>query len=224
MMYKVKVKNEVLVSFLSRCLQNTRILSAVCALGLGLSLAGCANLGRSPESAYFVLASSSAPALTSEQAQLGEPRVAVGPVTLPGYLDRTQLFIRQGNAVDVRVAEFHLWGEPLGEGITRVLCESMSTALAPQGAVFPLRATVPSTWQVAVELYRFEGAPGFPVILDAGWTLYTSIGEVVRQGRFVETRNAGPEIADMVRAQSELISRLGVVLGEAVQQQAMGKR
>ena len=183
-----------------------------------VALCGCSSLGRSPSSSFYVLVSSvETPQQAVEQTQLAGPRVTIGPVILPGYLDRNQLFLRPGNTVGVQIAEFHLWGEPLNEGIVRVLCETVSNGLATiHGMAVPWRASVPSDWQLRIDINRFDGAPGHAVIIDAGWILYNKNGEIIRQGYLKDTLPAGETLDDMVRAQSHLMSHFGELLAQMI--------
>src|SRR5262249_21539005 len=54
--------------------------------------------------------------------------VGIGPVSLAGYLDRPQIVTRPA-ADKIDLGEFDQWGEPLRDGITRVLAEDLSRQL-----------------------------------------------------------------------------------------------
>ena len=92
----------------------------------------------------------------SGKEKISGPRVAIGPVSIPGYLDRPQLFLRDGNDVKVELAEFNHWSEPFGEGVTRVLCDAVSASLTPRkGLASPMRSQQPFQWRIAVDIARF---------------------------------------------------------------------
>ena len=97
------------------------LLLALLALA-GLLTAGGCSLGRSPRPDFYMLSSPVENVVQSGKEKISGPRVAIGPVSIPGYLDRPQLFLRDGNDVKVELAEFNHWSEPFGEGVTRVLC------------------------------------------------------------------------------------------------------
>ena len=141
----------------------------------------------------------------SGKEKISGPRVAIGPVSIPGYLDRPQLFLRDGNDVKVELAEFNHWSEPFGEGVTRVLCDAVSASLTPRkGLASPMRSQQPFLWRIAVDIARFDGTPNGSVILDAGWSLVNESGEELKSGRFVQHAPAGPDIPSMVQAQRSL--------------------
>jgi Uncharacterized protein conserved in bacteria len=164
-----------------------------------------------------VLSSPAENSVLSGKEKISGPRVAIGPVAIPGYLDRPQLFLRDGNDVKVELAEFNHWSEPFGEGVIRVLCDAVSASLAPRkGLASPIRSQQPFQWRIAVDIARFDGAPNGNVILDAGWSLVNENGEELNSGRFVQRAPAGPDIPSMVQAQSTLLAQFGAMLGQMI--------
>ena len=183
-----------------------------------LLLAGCAiTSGRSPEQRHYVLTlpQEAAPAMTS--AEVTGPRIGVGPVTLPGYLDRPQIFIRQPGAADVQLSEFDRWGERLQDGVSRLLTDSLSARLAAHGGMaLPLQAGIGGDRRISVNISRFDGAPGSEVLLEAVWSLTNWNGKALREGRFVSSVKTGNGIEALVLAHGELIATLSKKLSEEI--------
>ena len=69
------------------------LLLALLALA-GLLTAGGCSLGRSPRPDFYMLSSPVENVVQSGKEKISGPRVAIGPVSIPGYLDRPQLFLR----------------------------------------------------------------------------------------------------------------------------------
>lgn len=90
------------------------LLLALLALA-GLLTAGGCSLGRSPRPDFYMLSSPVENVVQSGKEKISGPRVAIGPVSIPGYLDRPQLFLRDGNDVKVELAEFN----PLERAVRR---------------------------------------------------------------------------------------------------------
>lgn len=179
--------------------------------------AGCGVIRRSPETHFYVLTLPEGSPTPSTRPHVQGPQVGIGPVTLPGYLDRTNIFMRAGSSPDVQLAEYDRWGEPLGEGVTRLLVESLSARLdAIDGMAVALRANMPLDWRISLDIARFDGAPGQDVVLDAAWSLTTANGESVREGLFVQRITAGPSIDDLVRSHGTLLEELARVLHQAI--------
>lgn len=190
---------------------------SVCALLSGLSLLGGCTLGRSPQTDFYMLASPAEVSIPDEHVVISGPRVAIGPVIVPAYIDRPQLFIRDGNSVSVQLSEFKQWSEPMSDGITRVLCDTLSATLVPRnGQAFPLRAPLQAQWKISVDIARLDGAPGGDVMLDAGWSLTNANGNEVRSGRFVRRTSAGDSMITLVQAHSDLLAAFGNALGKLI--------
>ena len=193
------------------------LLPALLALFGLLAASGCSPFGRSPRPDFYVLSSPAENAVEPGHEAVAGPRVAIGPVTIPAYLDRPQIFLRDDNQVKVHLEEFNQWSEPFGDGVTRVLCEAVSASLAPRkGLAFPMRSPQQAQWRIAVDIARFDGAPNGDVVLDAGWSLVNGLGEELRSGRFVQRAPAGPDITSLVQAHSALLAQFGAVLGKIV--------
>lgn len=187
-----------------------------CALVL-LTLSACSVVGRSPETHYYVMSLPGEATARSVQTVVTGPRIGIGPVTLPGYLDRQQIFIRQEQTAGVRLEEYNRWGEPFANGITRLLVEDMTVRLESlNGIVLPLHAGMPFDWRISLDIIRFDGAPGQDVVLDAGWCLSTGEGEAVREGHFLARTTAADGIEGLIAAHGTLLSQLGEVLTAAM--------
>lgn len=181
-----------------------------------LAVGGC-SLGRSPRSSFYMLTSPAETTVPAERFAVTGPRVAVGPVSVPGYLDRPELFLRKGNSTNVELTEFHQWSEPITDGVTRVLCDAISASLAARkGLAFPLRSPLHPQWRISIDITRLDGSLKGEVLLDAGWILADEQGTEVRSGRFVRRAPAGETITTLVQAQSALLAELGATLGRII--------
>jgi uncharacterized lipoprotein YmbA len=140
-------------------------------LGLiGLTLApGCARSG--PIRYYVLTEVLPASPLATAAAPRPAGAIGVGPVSLPGYLDRVQIVTRRGAELDV--AEFDRWGEPLGVAVPRTIAANLAAQLETERvAVFPWSAATPIEHQVVVDVTRFDGVPGGDVLLEARWRVF----------------------------------------------------
>lgn len=186
---------------------------AVLALVLLLSLAGCFS---SPAVHFYVLASPEGEDMSTRDQGADGPRVAIMPVSLPGYLQRPQMVVRREDDVDIRIEDYHRWGEDLSLGIARILSLTMTRDMrSRRGVAMPLRTGLPADYRAQVEVRRFEGAPGGKVQLEAAWSLNRD-GKTLRDGVFRADGRAGESMADMVEAQSALLEQLGSELTRAV--------
>jgi len=98
------------------------VIRATIALGLmGLSLAGCGSLFPKPSpnpSRIFVLFSPLQAAERQDLDRPGQISLGVGPVRLPGYLDRREIVMRATQS-RFDLSENDRWAEPLETNFTR---------------------------------------------------------------------------------------------------------
>lgn len=135
------------------------------ALVMALLAGGC--LGGTAPTRFYVLAPIDGPAVPGARALT----IGVGPVALAGYLDRPQIVTRPGTD-KIDLAEFDQWGEPLRDGISRVLVEDLSRQLpSAKISIFPWRGLDGVRYQVAVDITRFDGPAGGDTALEARWRI-----------------------------------------------------
>ena len=182
----------------------------IIALFLALFAAGCVP-GSTGPSRYFVLS----PMLGEKaetQTLTGEDRVSVGigPLDLPGYLDRPQI-VTQVSENRISLGEFDIWAESLDDNFIRVLMENLSTLLRSEPVViFPFKDAFQTDYQVKVDVMRMDGTLGGDAVLTANWAIF-------REGRtelLVAKRSTYKETVDgetyetLVAAQSRAVLAL----------------
>lgn len=171
-------------------------------LALAATLTGCsfpAQLRSSPSVHYYVLSSPLPPGSASEAASIG-----VLPVTLPGYLSRQQIVLRDTDDVSITINEYDRWGESLSQGISRVLCDTLAIKGVP---ALPLRTGAKVTDKLMLDVRRLDGPLGGDVVFDVVWRLQRD-GEVLNSGHMVKRRPAGDDLESLVNAQSLLVQDL----------------
>lgn len=171
-------------------------------LALSLALTGCslpAQLRSAPAVRYYVLSSPLPQSSVSESSGIG-----VLPVTLPGYLSRQQIVLREADGITITINEFDRWGESLGQGISRVLCDALAVRGIP---ALPLRTGAKVTDKLMLDVRRLDGPLEGNVTLDVVWRLQRD-GNVLKSGHLVTARPAGKTLNSMVEAQSLLIQDL----------------
>ncbi|RKE39456.1 hypothetical protein B0G76_5880 [Paraburkholderia sp. BL23I1N1] len=139
------------------------ILFLIAALAVG-QFAGCTG---SPKAVFYTLSSDTALERSGPAVPIS---IVVGPVTLPELIDRPQMVTRV-SPNEVALNEFARWGEPLKSGIPRALAGDLAQLLGTGNvSVFPQTVGM-STWQVRVDILRFDVTPGEAVTVEALWTV-----------------------------------------------------
>ncbi|MGD9234517.1 MAG: PqiC family protein, partial [Desulfobacterales bacterium] len=133
-------------------------------------LNGCA--GSSKPSEFYLLHSlpaSQDTGLTASESR--SPSVLIGPVTLPAYLDRSQIVTLAGNHKLV-VNEFTRWAEPLQDNFYRVLVENLSMLLnTPKVYTFDRHGSTSADFQIVINVTRFDTTAGKDAYLTAFWSV-----------------------------------------------------
>ena len=163
-------------------LLRTRVL-VPCGVALFV-LSGC--LGSTPPTQFYLV-----PALTGGDtvppASAGQHdlTLAVGPVTVPPYLDRPQIVTRTSRA-KLALADFDQWAGPLADTIARVLSEDLALVIPTERVVhYPWPRNIDPDYQVTVDVLQFDRGPGGEVVLVARWGLVDRDGKelVMRTSR-----------------------------------------
>ena len=151
---------------------------------------------------HYVLSSVIEPSSGGTASPAAPLVVGVGPVNLPAYLDRPQMVIRQAPDL-LEVREFDQWGEPLRDGITRVVAVNLARLLPESRVVtFPWRSTEDIRYQLVLDIVQMDGPAGGSVALDARWRVLDRSGNEVaaRVSRLSEPAGAGTAAAAISRA------------------------
>jgi hypothetical protein len=172
--------------------------------------AGCAS---TPASRFYTLSAASTPAVASSDLS-----VVVGPVSVPAVVDRPQIVVRVGPN-QVRPDEFNRWASPLQDNISRVVAENLVVMLGtPRVMQSPQTLSADADYRAAIEVQRFESAPGEAATLDAVWTVSRTKDSKSQTGR-TTVREPSPESGydALAAAHSRAVARLSRDIAEAVQ-------
>ncbi len=137
------------------------------AAGLALlMLSSC--LGRTPAPVFYTLSAVIPPAAAGAN---DDPiTLAVGPATLPSYLDRSQLVTRVGNRLSYD--QYRRWAAPLESELLRVLGADLGALLhTDRVAIYPTEPSVAVDYRVLLQVEQFDGSPGSEVVLQARWSI-----------------------------------------------------
>ena len=174
-------------------------------------LTGC--LGpRADQSTFYLLNS---PLTLAE----GPPLAVVlglGPITVPGYLDRPQIVVRLSEN-EIALAESERWAEPLADNLARALGENLSKLLPTSSYVaYPWYESAAPDYGIALAVLRFEADATGAVVLDATWQLTAGHGVIDEGATLVEESAGGPDRTATVAAQSRALAELSRQIASAV--------
>ena len=199
-----------------------RVIRLITALALmGLSLAGCGSLLPKPQpnsSGIYLLSSPLKTADRQDQSRSAQISLGVGPVRLPGYLDRREILTRVSQS-RLDVSQNDRWAEPLDENLAHVLAQNLSVLLGSDGVIsYPWPIAKGPEYRVTVEVLQFECNSALEAQLSARWWVIdrndTGATEVKESHlkRAATDRSTGASVA----ALSETVADLSRQIAQAV--------
>lgn len=187
----------------------TRYATALAAVGMVLSIAlgGCASR---PARFYTLSASASS---TNTPLPVS---VSVGPVSIPALVDTSTIMVSVGPS-EVRPDDFALWASPLRDNIAHAVAEDISALLGTARVSLAAQTWGPTPeYRVAIEVDRFESAPGEAATLDALWIVRRR-DNVAREGRTsVREETRGADMSALAAAHSRALARMSEDIAGAI--------
>jgi uncharacterized lipoprotein YmbA len=175
--------------------------------------AGCAT----PTSRFYTLSTTPAPAGTPV-----DYSVAVGPVTIPAVIDRPQIVVST-SPNQVQLDEFNRWAAPLQSNIARVVADNLASILGTaRVSLFPQTMSAAADYRVAIQVQRFDTAPGDAASLEALWTITRTKDGTAQTGR-TSVRESSPSggYDGVAAAHSRALARLSRDIADAIQALAL---
>ena len=165
-----------------------------------LLLAACAT---SPPSHFYTLSGPPAPTT-----QAAAPSVTVGPVAIPAVVDRPEIVVTIADN-EVWIDEFNRWAGPLSDGIALAAAENLAAALATPRVTLLTQASGAADYAVAIEVQRFDSAPGAYALVDAVYTVRRNADGRTAGGRTTDRQvPADKSYEALAAAHSRAIARL----------------
>ena len=180
----------------------------------------CVACSGTPHSRYYVL---SAPVAGDQQPGCvsgAMPVVAIGPVSLPAYLNRSEIVMRDSDN-QVELARFDLWAEPLDAGLTRVVAADASRRLRGAAIVHDWQRVRRYDHQVLISLERFDVARDGTATLVARWQVIDHHERTLlvdREARYTTGVAHADDVAANVAAMSLLAQRLADAVAADIRQ------
>lgn len=131
-------------------------------------ISACSIGGKSDPSHFYVL-DSVAERVTN--GHLNNLIMVVGPITIPGYIDRPQI-VTKTKSSELRLAEFDRWAEPMSDMIIRTLAENMKNLTGSNSIyTYPFTSQLDSAYQLRAYIIKFENDGDGNAELVVHWQL-----------------------------------------------------
>ena len=192
---------------------NGRVKQVLAIAAAWVWLGGCAAFApRADPSSFYILGALPEADLAAHESTAGLKAnfsVGLGPIELPGYLDRQQIATRTSTN-RLSYSETERWAAPLAESFSRVLAQNISHLLNPAQMIhFPWQSNDTPDYQVKIEVLQFEGAGNQEAWLTARWSVIDRNKKILVGQRSQLSRRAGSlSTEDLVKALSETLGDL----------------
>lgn len=187
-------------------------------LPLGIAIVGVLAFGSvgcsiAPPATFYQLQQSTTEAASRDN----NITVLLGPLRVADYLQRENVLQREADG-SLSLSQQARWAGSLQDDIGQLLLRQVSAQLGSSRiALYPDRVGIEAQAQVVLSISRLDSGVQQPAVLEAQWRLLDAKGSLrnSRVLRFEEAHNG--EVADQVRAQSQLLGQLSKQLVAALQ-------
>ena len=179
-------------------------LPSAAALFVSLLATGCGS------KAEFYRLSAEAPAAATGRSEIS---LGVGPISLPGYIDRSELVFQSGPN-EFQIPPNVSWAGSLQDNIAAVLARDLQTQLGAREVLsYPWPAGRAPRRRVVLDVRQFHGISGSDAILEASWRIEGSSAH--GGGIFREPIN-GDGYAAVVAAESRLLAQCAAAIAHSL--------
>lgn len=175
---------------------------------LFLALGGC---GRSTPTHYYLLEGGMG-ALQVDR--LPQKTLRVAMVEGPNYLNRNNIVSRVKGEPRLILAEFHLWAEPVTNGVRRVVAETLTKPMLENGiSVLPPGSANGGDYVLLLDIQRLDGNFDDKAVFECHWSIVDKADKNIGAGIFAaEETVAGANYDTLVGTESALVRQLGEYL------------
>ncbi|HEX7440914.1 MAG TPA: PqiC family protein [Caldimonas sp.] len=148
--------------------------------------------------------------------------IVLEPIRIPVQVDQAQWLVRLPDG-SVAVLEQERWVSPLRDEIRQALLESLVVRYAAVEARAASRGAAPP-WRVAVDILRFDSAPGREARIEGAWTISGAGADSrVTRCEWLVRESAADGMPALAAAHRRALERLGAGIGESLRRLARGE-
>lgn len=181
----------------------TTLHKSIFLVGLALLLSACVASRSSAPGFHLLTARAAATSTVQSSATVG-----VGPVHVAQFLNRPQI-VTHGGGASLQMNDSQRWGEPLEQGIQRVLMQNIATLTGAETRNFPWRQNLTPDYAVRVDIIDLDKLSDSSALLEVSWVL-----EDLKNSRVMKTQQEklhaplGSGDSALAEAYSDLLAQL----------------
>ncbi len=188
-----------------------KYLSLVLALSLCLFLSACSFISNPlDETKFYILQE---PAHMTNNATFSENDVRIGllPVSIPNYLKRQQIVLRENHNASVVIDDYNRWAEGLDLAIARVMPLALNNEFSKSSLsdrnVLEIRMGISVDEKLSIEILAFEGDLNKSATLKAHWFIQTKDDHLI-ENIFEKSLPVGNNYDSLVATLSTLLEEM----------------
>jgi len=193
------------------------------------ALSGCAFLQpHADPTKFYVLTMPGTSAQPATAGGFARWKIGLRPIEIPAYLHGKLMVVRTGTN-EIHFAEFDRWAEPLDEGISRMMKESLGSARNVESVALNSHGEDPLDYEVRLRVLACEGVRGENgsgyIRFSMAWETQ-SVGTnstLIKSGTFVANPGVwdGKDYGKLALGLSDVIARAGKMLAADLPMQTL---
>ncbi|MEO8043786.1 MAG: PqiC family protein [Spartobacteria bacterium] len=143
--------------------------------------------------------------------------VAIGPVTLPSYIDRAEIVFASGPN-EFQIPTNALWIGSLQENIARTMASDLGQVLGSSNVRAGTEPGFKARYRVALDFRQFHGISGQEAILDLSWRIRdgASGASLSRHSASFREPIIGDGYDSLVTAESRLLGQAAAAIAQSL--------
>jgi uncharacterized lipoprotein YmbA len=176
-----------------------------------VALTGC--IGTSPPMHYYTLAAEEGTGRSKGGARV----IAIGPIDVPDYLDRTNVVSRTGPN-QLEISDLEAWAEPLTAGTARVLTQNINSHANGSAWVASSEATSNAEVRVPIAIQQFECINRSRCAVRLEWRVLDDSSNTLVRRSASETEELPPSstTAEEASALSHLLAKVAREMWQSI--------
>jgi len=140
----------------------------------------------------------------------------ISPVSIPAEVDQPQ-FVVQVAPNRVEVDDLNRWAAPLSDSIARAIAGDLAADLGTPDVVTAPAANFSATYQVTIDIQRFESVRGESALIEAVWSVRRTASGYTRMGRTVARETVqGDGFDALAAAHSRALAKVSGDIASAI--------
>ncbi len=195
----------------------TRWFIGCCGIAL---LSGCSIFSKGPAPSYYLLTAHATDKTVSSKTTALDTTIGVGPVRVAPFLERVNITTHAGGG-DLQFSDNQRWGEPLEQGIQRILLQNIHTMTGAEMRNFPWRQTAIPHYAARIDIADLDRLADGQATLDVRWQLedLTTARVIKSATEHFSVAVKGTDNSALASAYSELFAQLAAKIAQTIPQQ-----